>query len=348
MHFRLLALLGCSFLSVQAQDAVHADSLGACHFRGLAACNKRVLWASGTKGNVFRSTNGGTTWKAVPVSAFPRRDFRDIHAWNRRSALAMSSGDSAVIMRTRNGGKTWAPVYQNNQDGIFLDALDFHRRKGVCLGDPMPVSTSPDALRYLLLITDDAGKSWKEFWPDMPARAGEAAFAASGSCVRYFAGTSNDHIVWITGGGPQVRMPEVLRIGPHALQNGNNTYLPLRGGTGWGAYTMTLVALRQGIILGGNYQEHQRRDSIAAWFNLDSNRFEPAHEAPGGYRSGSCYNSKHKLFFCTGTNGTDVSSDAGKQWTMFSRLGGNVCVSKGNYLWIAASKGKVYRFILRT
>jgi hypothetical protein len=307
--------------------------------------SKRVLWVSGTKGSVFRSTNGGNSWKALPVKDFPRRDFRDIHAWSRRRAIAMSSGDSAVIVLTRNGGKSWNPVYENHREGIFLDGMDVSRRKGVCLGDPMPVSSDKTTTRFLILITQDAGNTWKEFWPELPVQPDEAAYAASGSSVRYLAGKADDGIVWITGGGAEVRMPEAEINHPGVMKSWSNIALPLRGGSGWGAYTMCLQ-LKHGVVLGGNYKEFNRRDSIAAWFNPENRHFEPAAEAPGGYRSGSCYNTRHRRYFCTGTNGTDISNDLGARWQPFSNTGGNVCVSEGNKLWVAANKGKIYRFRL--
>ena len=276
-----LAFLACCCYSLQAQQLFHTDSLGPVHFRGLHLSSKRVIWLSGTKGSVFRSTNAGKSWKALPVSAYPLHDFRDIHAWNRRKAIAMSSGDSAVIVRTRNGGKSWTMVYSNNNVGIFLDGIDVKGQKGVCLGDPMPVRFDTSSLRFLLLLTDNAGLNWKEFWPELPVQQGEAAFAASGTSVLYLRGRRRDGIAWVTGGAAKVRLPEAERSNPDVLRSWCNINLPLRGGAGWGAYTMSLEQ-QHGVILGGNYKEYHRNDSIAAWFNPANRHFEPALAAPGG------------------------------------------------------------------
>lgn len=341
-----LAFLACCFYTLQAQQLINTDSLGPVHFRGLCLSSKRVVWLSGTKGSVFRSTNAGKSWKAISVSAFPRHDFRDIHAWNRRKAIAMSSGDSAVIVRTQNGGKTWTTVYANNNEGVFLDGLDAKGRQGVCLGDPMPLSFDSSTPRFLLLLTDDAGQTWKEFWPDLKVQQGEAAFAASGTSVQYLPGKRQDGIIWVTGGGATVRMPEAVRSSPDVIHSWCNINVPMRGGAGWGAYTMTLEQ-KHGVILGGNYKEYRRNDSIAAWFNPESRHFEPAQAAPRGYRSGSCFNKQHQWYFCTGTNGTDFSTDYGAHWQPFSNESGNACISARNTLWVAGNKGKVYCYRLR-
>lgn len=338
-----------AFLSAQ-NHRPEIDSLGTGHFRGLYAANPNVIWVSGSKGNVFRSVNGGKTWLPCAPAAFPTRDFRDIHAWNRRRAIAMSSGDSAVILTTRNGGKSWTLVYENHTPGIFLDGMDFHGKKGACLGDPMPNSLERGKTAFLILLSDDRGMSWQEIWTSGNGilQSGEAAFAASGTSIAYCEGKKHDTVVWVSGGGIYPRLFRSTRLGINVLMSDSDQIvpLPLKGGEGWGAYTMTL-ADNYGVILGGHYKFFRKGDSTAAWLNPATNRFELSDSFPNGYRSGSCYDPKTGYFYCTGTNGTNISRNHGRTWEPFSAVGGNAVVVSGRMLIVAGNRGKVLRFRLR-
>lgn len=326
-----------------------SDSLCSGHFRGLHPVNRHVVWVSGSKGSIFRSTNAGKRWTKRSPEAYPTRDFRDIHAWSRRKAVAMSSGDSAVILSTRNGGKTWKLVYENYTPGIFLDGLDFNGKYGACLGDPMPNSLEPGKSAFLMLLSDNKGRTWKEFRTSGAGhlQTGEAAFAASGTSLHYRKDKQQDKIIWVSGGGTYPRLFTARRLGPDVLftDSLNTVRLPMKGGEGWGAYTMTFAG-KNGVTLGGHYRHFRQGDSAAAWLNPANGRFEAADTFPGGYRSGSCYDATSGSFFCTGTNGTDRSRTNGRTWEPFSNVGANAIAIGGRYLWMAGNRGKVHRFRL--
>ena len=356
----LLSALGILFISAEsgiAQTLVaqnerpeSADSLCQGHFRGLHAPKKHVVWVSGSKGNIYRSTNSGQSWKNKSPEMFATRDFRDIHAWNRRRAVAMSSGDSAVILATRNGGKRWTLVYENHTPGIFLDGMDFHGTKGACLGDPMPNSLELGKTAFLVLLSDDRGRSWKEIWTTGNGilQPGEAAFAASGTSIAYKKGLRHDTVIWVSGGGTHSRLFRSTRLGTEALISDSSQIvnLPIKGGEGWGAYTMTLAG-NYGVILGGHYKFFRQGDSTAAWLNPATGRFELADSFPNGYRSGSCYDPNTGYFYCTGTNGTNISRNHGRSWEPFSAVGGNAVVVSGKLLMVAGNRGRLHRFSLR-
>jgi photosystem II stability/assembly factor-like uncharacterized protein len=342
-------------LTVQASNAQNerhpsTDSLCQGHFRGLHTPDKRVVWVSGSKGNIYRSTNSGRSWKNRSPESFATRDFRDIHAWSRRYAVAMSSGDSAVIISTRNGGKTWMTAYENNAPGIFLDGMDFKGNCGACFGDPMPNSLEQGKTAFLVLLSDDRGRSWKEFWTTGYGmlQSGEAAFAASGTSISYQKGPKHDTVIWVSGGGIHPRLFRSTRLGADVLMSDSSQIvtLPLKGGEGWGAYTMTLSG-QYGVILGGHYKFFRQGDSTAAWRNPATGGFELAAEFPNGYRSGSCFDAQTKWFYCTGTNGTNISRNLGRNWEPFSAVGANAIAVSGSYLILAGNRGRLYRFQLR-
>ncbi|MHB1277601.1 MAG: WD40/YVTN/BNR-like repeat-containing protein, partial [Bacteroidia bacterium] len=93
-------------------------------FRGLAPLNDTVCWVSGSKGTVIKTENGGASWDTISPAGFSTKEFRDIHVYDHKRALLMSSGEKAVILRTVDGGKSWQTVHSNNRPGVFYDAMD--------------------------------------------------------------------------------------------------------------------------------------------------------------------------------------------------------------------------------
>ncbi len=50
----------------------------------------------------------------------------------------MGVGEPAYILRTEDAGGTWSVVYENNEKGMFLDAMEFwNDQSGIVLGDPV-------------------------------------------------------------------------------------------------------------------------------------------------------------------------------------------------------------------
>ena len=130
----------------------------------------------------------------------PRAARRSITGTSRRSTprpLTSSRSARATpsrLFRTTDGGATWTVVLANPDPAGFLDAIAFRdARRGLVLGDPVDG-------RFALLRTDDGGDSWERVGPDAmpPALPGEAAFAASGSCLVVL---GDDHAWFCTGGG---------------------------------------------------------------------------------------------------------------------------------------------------
>jgi len=196
-------------LALVAFCAAHADaqwipqqSGTTAEFRGLVALSANVVWASGTRGRVARTTDGGKSWHIDSVPGADSLDFRDIHALSATQAWAMSAGPAergqAKIFRTQDGA-SWTKQFDTNQKGVFLDAISFwDDRHGIAMSDPVEG-------RLFVLGTDDGGTTWSRLPTESapPVLPNEAAFAASGTCLAV-QGSSN---VWIaTGGGTRARV----------------------------------------------------------------------------------------------------------------------------------------------
>jgi photosystem II stability/assembly factor-like uncharacterized protein len=162
-------------------------------FRGLSVVDEKTAWVSGSGATFVRTLDGGATWKVDSIAGKWTLDLRDIHAFSASSAVAISAGEAekglAHILRTTDGGATWTTVFTTDQKGVFFDAISFwDDRNGIVMSDPVDN-------RLFLLVTSDGGATWSRVPPEgLPEMLpGEAAFAASGTCLTV-QGSSN---AWI-------------------------------------------------------------------------------------------------------------------------------------------------------
>jgi len=93
--------------------------------RGLSVVDNRTIWVSGSNGKVGKSLDGGISWIWMTVKGFEKTDFRDIEAFDDKTAVIMGIAEPAYILKTFNGGESWKLVYTDSTKGIFLDAMDF-------------------------------------------------------------------------------------------------------------------------------------------------------------------------------------------------------------------------------
>ena len=96
-------------LSAQASwDTLKVETTAS--FRGLSVVDDRVVWASGTRGTVIRTTDGGNTWRVDSLPGAATFDLRGIHA--RNANVAHVAATAGRIWRTTDGGRTWSLRYQ--------------------------------------------------------------------------------------------------------------------------------------------------------------------------------------------------------------------------------------------
>ena len=292
------------------------DSGTKARLRGLSVVSRDVAWASGSQGTCVRTTDGGTTWNKVVVPDSSGLDFRDIQAFDDRTAtiLSIGPGELSRIYRTIDGGANWTLQHTNRDPKGFLDAIAFWDvDHGLALGDPVDG-------RYVILSTDDGGRNWAKI-PDagMPeALPGEGAFAASGTCL-ITQGTTN---AWFgTGGGASARVFRSTDRG----RTWAVAKTPIQAGTpSAGIFSLAFRDADHGIAVGGDYKSPDDRTANLA-MTVDGGRtWTPAGgSSPFGFRSAVAFvpGSEGQRIVTVGPPGTSRSNDGGRTWKFLSPAG---------------------------
>jgi photosystem II stability/assembly factor-like uncharacterized protein len=277
-------------------------------FRGLSVVSSEVAWASGSQGTCVKTVDGGLTWGRLSVPVSSGLDFRDIQAFDDKIAyiLSIGPGELSRIYKTTNGGVTWTLQHTNRDPKGFLDAISFwDAEHGLALGDPVDG-------RYVILKTDDGGRTWNKI-PDsgMPeALPGEGAFAASGTCLTV-QGTEN---AWFgTGGGTSAR---VFRSTDRGKTWAVAT-TPIRAGiASAGIFSLAFLDAEHGLAVGGDYKSlDDPTANLASTSDGGKTWVLAAEGRPAGFRSAVGFvPGLPKTVVAVGPSGSDVSRDGGRTW----------------------------------
>jgi photosystem II stability/assembly factor-like uncharacterized protein len=303
--------------------------------RGLSVVSEKIIWASGTGGTFLKTTDGGKIWTVGKVPDAEKLDFRDVEAFDANTAylLSIGNGETSRIYKTTNGGRSWKLQFKNTNPKAFFDAFAFwDSTHGIAMSDPVNG-------KYLLLKTDD-GETWKvldnEKTPN--AKEGEAAFAASGTCL--IVGGKTD--VYLVSGGRDAR---VFRSHNRGLDWLVADTPIVKGTAGSGIFSIAMFDAKRGVIVGGNYEKPNEINSNLAFTNDDGKSWV-AGKGLNGYRSGITFVDK-KTLIAVGSSGSDISKDAGKTWKNIDKENYNAVQAKGkNAIWAVGANGVVAKLLM--
>jgi photosystem II stability/assembly factor-like uncharacterized protein len=269
--------------------------------RGLSAVNAKVAWTSGAGGAIFLTVDGGRTWQGRSIAG--NLDFRDIQAFDEKTAVAMSAGPGAQsrIYRTEDGGAQWTLTHQNKQDKGFYDSIAFwDRRRGILVGDPVDG-------KFTILTTSNGGVTWQPIpAAGMPAaNEGEGAFAASGTSITVQPGGK----VWFgTGGklGGRVFLSEDWGRAWTVVQT------PIRHDSeSSGIFSILFRDARNGVAVGGDYRKLKEASGTMI-VSSDGGRTWTLANGLTGFRSAIV--TMQQVWLATGPEGSDFSEDGGRNW----------------------------------
>ena len=305
--------------------------------RGISAVSDKVAWASGANGTVLRTLDRGEHWEKLTIAGADKLDFRDVHAFDERTAyvLSIGPGGQSRIYKTTDGGLHWQLQFTNPEPKAFYDCFAFwDNDHGIALSDSVDGN-------FPLLSTSD-GSTWKPLVPkSMPAALpNEGAFAASGTCIA----TLGKQDVWFATGGPAARVFHSSNRG----QAWTVTATPiLSGQPSQGIFSIAFWDTNHGIVVGGDYGKPANAEKTGAYTQDGGATWIPSLQPPSGYRSGLAVvldagSNSPPAFIAVGTTGTDISSD-GKSWVKKSDGEFNAVSFAGKTGWAVGPHGRIGR-----
>jgi hypothetical protein len=346
-----LALVLTAVLTANAAQAQWEilSSPTSANLRGIHAIGNGIAWASGSEGAVLRTTDDGQHWQLCPTPPNAEHlDFRGIQAFDQNTAIVMSSGkgDLSRLYKTTDACHTWTLLFTNPDPEGFWDGLIMTSKNiGMLIGDPVPSSSpqlgeQPRSLVFPTHHTIDGGLKWSRNDHDrLRARVNESGepsesiFAASNSSMLLV-----PYLTLFVSGGKEggfhyeqytIDTPFLERETASALAVGDSA-----GGfaiaANWvlGSYSpqseLHARALSSDahavVIVGGDYNlPEEKKGTASVCKPLEDGtlvRFGcvAAQTPPHGYRSSVAYSEKTTTWITVGPNGTDISTDDGRNW----------------------------------
>ena len=300
--------------------------------RGIHALGNGIAWASGSSGTVLRTTDDGTTWQTctTPPEA-EKLDFRGIQAFDANTAIVMSSGkgDLSRLYKTTDACKSWKLLFTNPDKEGFWDAIQFSDpTHGFVLGDPINILGSPQK-RFVLKQTFDGGQSWvawEQKISGLDANDNVSAFAASNSSlflddrfITAFAtgGKGGSVLFWTVTSAVSIcdcqPMPSEQELNDH-LYVFKTKAAPFPQTETGGIFSIAENELYV-VAVGGDYKlADSTRQTSAYKLKGGVNQWEIPQTPPHGYRSAVAYSPTTKTWITVGPNGTDITTDDGKNW----------------------------------
>ncbi len=323
-------LLGLLLAATAAQAQWELDNSGTtADLRGIDNVGGGVAWASGSNSTVLRTEDGGYLWQACSVpSGAEHLDFRGIQAFDANTAIVMSSGkgDLSRLYKTTDGCQSWKLVFTNPDEDGFWDAM-YRASDGklYVLGDPVNGT-------FALFLSPDAGDMWYASGDNgRAALPGDGSFAASNSeFVGYgpyllfgTGGTASSH-VYATGArcSPPAGHPNAPAI-TNCTVGWSKVDVPVGSSTeSSGVFSLALrpynskagVSTAAVVAVGGDYKNPDQSTATAAGSIDGGGIWTASATPPHGYRSAVAYDAASKTWITVGPNGTDISTDDGRNW----------------------------------
>jgi photosystem II stability/assembly factor-like uncharacterized protein len=328
------------YVSVVAGQWKTQSSGTSADFRGVSAASPTVVWASGSKGTYTRTTDGGATWRASVVPGAERLDFRDVQAIDANTAYLLNAGEPARIYKTTDGGERWSLQYTNTTAGVFFDAMAFwDADHGIAFSDPV-------GGHFLIITTANGGATWKEVPRENipPPLPGEAAFAASGTCI---AVQGRDNVWFGTGGGAVSRVfrstdrGQTWKVAPTLIKSGNASS---------GIFSLAFKDARNGVAVGGDYRKvDEASDNVAQTTDGGATWTQGGRSQPPGLKEAVVYvpGTIAPTLIAVGPSGSGYSLDDGKTWARIDTGGYHSLSFTGasNAGWAVGAGGRVAKFV---
>jgi photosystem II stability/assembly factor-like uncharacterized protein len=333
----VLLLLSLVLAVTQATSCAYAqwdleESHTTASLRGIHNVGGGVAWASGTNGTVLRTEDGGYLWQtcAIPPGA-EKLDFRGVQAFDENTAIVMSSGpgDQSRLYKTTDGCQTWKLVFTNPDKEGFWNAIKaLSRNEFEIVGDSVDHKLVSEKTGHVIPVWqfhegDDPADYFTDSFFELKADPNEGGFAASNSTLvigatphhdpvwkyQWLATQTPDHSYVHREASEDTPTCEPCRLGFLRIETPMS-----QGSASAGIFSLAFREDRYGVAVGGDYQKPAASVKTAIYSNDSGKSWVPAQNPPHGYRSSIAYDAEQKLWITVGPNGTDISTDDGKNW----------------------------------
>jgi photosystem II stability/assembly factor-like uncharacterized protein len=287
-----------------------------------------VAWAAGSDGAVLRTTDDGAHWAlCANPSAADKLDFRGIKAFDASTAIVMSTGkgDLSRLYKTTNGCKTWTLLFTNPDSEGSWDAMRFRTSTdGYVLGDPVDGHFTFGSPQDWTSSTDWKVQGDQYTQASLAASDGDHAFAVNNSSLALSLKDIHPDPkpeMWFGTSGPGGALlyyfvDKYSDINPDdELADWHKVSVPLVGDdASSGVFSIAFKNDAIGVAVGGNSQKPDDSTGTAASSADIGVTWELAQTQPHGFRSAVAYDAATSTWITVGPNGTDLSTDDGRNW----------------------------------
>jgi len=154
---------------------------GAGTFPSISVVDQNNVWVAGgtSTPSIFRTTNAGANWIAVPTTGVPLDVFCvwavDANtAYVGNGGAAGGAGGNASFYKTTDAGTTWSTVASTGGSAGFFNGIVFSKSSpnfGIAQSDP-PAGAGT---AYYISVTTNGGTSWAPLAPAPPGVTGQAS-----------------------------------------------------------------------------------------------------------------------------------------------------------------------------
>lgn len=276
------------------------------HYRGLDIKNG-IAYVAGSKGGIY--TIDLSTQEIKQLFLAEGRHLRDIDVLENGSIVALAITEPAEILLKESNSEEFQVVY-TGEDSLFLDGISFLNSDfGMAFGDPikgMPTTVMTPTGGYSWVRNTDATS-----FPSTSEKY--AGFAASGTSIVFLA----ENTILIGLGSETAKILRSTTLG-FEWELIDVPYHSEPGGSG--IYSMAFKDSLNGVAVGGHWQNVTCDSSKI--YTTDGGLTWQLSKGVQEYRSCVTY-FNNDIYISTGTTGTDISYDGGKNWQLLDTIGYN-------------------------